>query len=174
MLIAILAILVLNTVCLFNLFTSKPKLAYVKSQELVYGYMGMKEAETKFDIRSKKMLSSVDSLKYELQRAIQDFNTQAETINPEILQKQREKLRIQEMNIQKYEDNIQDKLIAEESEMLEGILNQINSFVEQYAKEKNYQYIFGTTTAGNLLYADDTEDITQEVLEHLNKNYSDS
>jgi outer membrane protein len=55
--------------------------------------------------------------------------------------------------------------------MTEGVLNQVNSFIEEYSKNKGYDLVIGTTTSGNLLYAREYMDITDEVLKALNENY---
>jgi len=69
-------------------------------------------------------------------------------------------------------DTHKEKEKKDETEMTQSVLNQVNSFVEQYGKEKGYDIVFGTTNSGNLLYAKESMDITKEVLEALNANYS--
>jgi len=170
--ILVLLILAVNTAFLISLYTSKPKLGYVKSQELVYGYMGMKEAQSKFQMKQNSLQSNIDTLKAEFQMAISKYNNDFSELSDAEKQSREERLRIQEMNINKYAQNIEGELADEEAEMLSGVLNQVNSFIEEYGKDKGYEMIFGTTSDGSLLYGEQGQDLTEEVLEAMNKNYS--
>jgi outer membrane protein len=60
---------------------------------------------------------------------------------------------------------------SEEAKLAEGVLNQINGFVETYARDRGYTLVLGTTQTGSLLYASDAVDITEEVLQGLNQAY---
>ena len=58
-----------------------------------------------------------------------------------------------------------------DSEMTKSILNQIDSYILEYGKKNNYKYLFGVTDNGNILYADEADDITDIILEELNNKY---
>lgn len=83
-------------------------------------------------------------------------------------------LRAQENNVVQYNEAVTSKYKEEEDKMLQGVLNQVNSFVEKYGKEKGYDIILGTTLSGSMLYGENTMDITDEVLAELNKNYQNN
>lgn len=46
------------------------------------------------------------------------------------------------------------------------------AFLEQYNEDKNYDYILGLSSIGSILWAKDTFDITEPVLDHLNTEYA--
>ncbi len=52
-----------------------------------------------------------------------------------------------------------------------GTLEQINSFVAEYARTNNISIVLGSNTMGNVMYGDERLDITEEVLQGLNKEY---
>ncbi|HEY4787660.1 MAG TPA: OmpH family outer membrane protein, partial [Bacteroidales bacterium] len=71
----------------------------------------------------------------------------------------------------RYTDEI-EKISKEENEKLtQGAFNQINSFIEKYSKENNIDIVIGVTLSGNVLYGADKMDITDKILEGLNKSY---
>lgn len=51
------------------------------------------------------------------------------------------------------------------------LLKQINQYVKDFGEENGYDYIFGASGNGTLMYAKDKRDITQEVLKYINKKY---
>lgn len=50
--------------------------------------------------------------------------------------------------------------------------NNLMSYLEDYNKERNFDYILGFSAIGSILWAKDTFDITKPVLDHLNTEYS--
>jgi len=59
--------------------------------------------------------------------------------------------------------------------MLEELKTKIDGFLVTYNKEKGYSYIFSTSNSLNVLfYKDSTYNITNEVVEGLNKAYNNS
>jgi len=51
------------------------------------------------------------------------------------------------------------------------IWKRINGYIDAYGKEKNYEYIFGAMGNGGIMYADEAQNITDEVIEYINKKY---
>jgi outer membrane protein len=54
----------------------------------------------------------------------------------------------------------------------EQIWNQLNEYTKQYGKENNYEFIFGASGQGVLMYAEDSKNITADLLEYVNIKYS--
>jgi|WetSurMetagenome_2_1015567.scaffolds.fasta_scaffold178302_2 outer membrane protein len=52
------------------------------------------------------------------------------------------------------------------------ILTQLNQYIKDYGKEHKYQYIFGANGSGDVLYADESENLTEEVILYINDRYS--
>ena len=75
-------------------------------------------------------------------------------------------------NLQQYSKRIEQLMQGEDAQMTEEVLGQINGFVETYGRENGYDLILGTTQTGNLLYGREALDITEELLEALNRDYN--
>ena len=68
-------------------------------------------------------------------------------------------------------DKLQSNLMEEEQVMNRQILEYITRFLEENKTEYNYQYIFGKSFGSVMLYGDPASDITQKVLDAINKKY---
>jgi len=79
----------------------------------------------------------------------------------------------QQQDLMDLRDNLQANLLEEEQVMNRQILEYITSFLEEHKSEYNYQYILGKSFGGQVLYGDSTLDITQEVLDAINKKYQE-
>jgi len=53
----------------------------------------------------------------------------------------------------------------------EKILKQINQYVKDYGIGKGYDYIFGADGTGGLMYAEESEDITDEIIAYINSRF---
>ena len=142
---------------------SKPKVAYVRSENLIYNYEGTREAKAQYQKKLSIWEANIDTLRQELRR----FEAGLDKKQPA----QMEELALRQSQLQQYAQAIGQKAEDEDSKTMEAVLSQINAFTEQYGKEQGYDLILGTTSAGNLLYAPEALDITDELLKALNKEY---
>jgi outer membrane protein len=152
-------------------YVQKPKLAYVRSQELVYGYLGTKEARMKFEAKREQWQANADTLKADFEKEVKTFNEQVQNMAHQEREDRKMSLQMRQRQIMEYTRSLDEKAAKEDEEMMQGVLNQVNSFVEQYGEKKGYDIILGTTLSGSILYGKAFHDITEELLEALNKQY---
>lgn len=166
-------VVVIFLLCMGCFLSSKnKKIGFVRSSELVYGYEGMKEAHVIQEEKTKQLKSNIDTLDLNLQQAIAQFNKEYSSLS-ESERKEKEKLlSMQQQNLQQYVKNAENSMKESDSNLTQGILNQVNTLVEKYAKEHGYDIVFGTTSSGNILYGEKVMDITEPVLQFLNANYT--
>lgn len=77
----------------------------------------------------------------------------------------------QQQELVSLRDKLQSDLMEEEQVMNRQILEYITKFLEDNKSEYNYQFIFGKSFGNMVLYSDTSLDITQKVLEAINKKY---
>ena len=70
-----------------------------------------------------------------------------------------------------YQRALQEKARQEDNQMTQGVIQQVNAYLERFGKSHNYRIIMAATNAGNIVYAQEGLDITQEVLKGLNAEY---
>lgn len=51
------------------------------------------------------------------------------------------------------------------------IWSQLNQYIKDYGIQKNYKIIFGVSGQGNIMYAKDGLDVTEDLIEYVNKRY---
>ncbi len=153
----------------YNLSASRPKIAYVRSLELVYGYNGMKKAHELFKEQTHEWQSNIDTLKIRYQNHVQELEgIPASSGERKLKQQEVERMHKELVN---YTTIIQEQAQSKEREQTQAVLNQVNSFVQQYAKDKGYDLILGTDGEGSIIYGKEAYDITDQVLAALNSDY---
>ncbi|UII30384.1 OmpH family outer membrane protein [Fulvivirga ulvae] len=168
-----LLILILAALSAWSLFLSyqSPKIAYVRSQELIFNYSGTKEARVDYENKKAVWMANVDTLRMDFQRAVNSYNNDYKILTPSERQEKEAYLDRQKSQLDQYTLTIEEKSREEDQKMMQAVLNQVNSFVEEYAKTNNYDVILGTTASGSVLYGDESLDITEDLLKALNENY---
>lgn len=53
------------------------------------------------------------------------------------------------------------------------MLEEVNTYIKQYGKEKGYDFTLGATDNGNIVHAAEGTDVTEAVLTALNKQYAE-
>ncbi len=161
-----LILLICLSVTLWQIIT-RPKIAYVRTAVIIEKFTGMKEAKERLDEKIKLWQSNTDTLQKHFDTSLIEYKTAQKPwteVNKNILLRQKQ-------DLEHYKASIEDKISTEQDKMFQGASGQINSFIEKYGKEKGFTIILGTTASGNLLYADQSTDITEEILKGLNESY---
>ncbi len=77
-----------------------------------------------------------------------------------------------EQELYRLRDEMRMQLAEEEQVKLRQIHNSITEYLKEYNADKGYHLILSSSFGGPLLYGNPTIDITNEVLESLNKKYA--
>jgi len=165
------AIIMGGTSLVYTKYFSKQKVAYIRSKDLVYGYLGMKDAQNKLSKQEDGWKANIDTLKNDYERSLSRYRSDAPILKQTEKEEREKYLFTQKQSLENYQSAISKKIQEEDTKLTQGVLNQINAFVADYGKEHGYDMIIGTTTEGNLLYAKPEMDITEQVLIILNQSY---
>lgn len=136
--------------------TGKNSICYVNPNKLMQGYHGATAQHEVFQAKAKGWQQRVDSLSTELQAL---SNVPATTRASK------------EQQILRYRDAVQQQAQQENQRLTKAVLDEINAYIKQYGKEKGYAFILGATEAGNIVYAAEGTDISDDVLKGLNAQY---
>jgi len=77
----------------------------------------------------------------------------------------------QQQELVSLRDKLQANLVEEEQVMNRQVLEYITKFLEENRTDYNYQYILGKSFGSVVLYGDSGLDITQKVLDAINRKY---
>jgi outer membrane protein len=126
---------------------------YINPNKLVEDYHGAANKRQTFLNQTKIWQANLDSLTTEISAL------------PPAQAKQKEQEFLQ------YRQVIQQKAQVEEARVNKAILTEVNAYIKQYGKEKGYDFILGATESGNIVYAAEETDLTDEILAGLNQQY---
>ena len=93
-------------------------------------------------------------------------------ISPERAQQEYNRLMKMQQDLQVLQNNLSNQLATENQKNSLQLCDSINVFLKEYNKTKGYNLILSNTGFDNLLYADSSFNITQEIIDGLNARYT--
>jgi Outer membrane protein len=169
--IALLSLIGVTTLFYFYLFAS-PKLVYVDSNKLINGYQGMLSARAEYQKKSAVWKSNIDSLNAEIQSRITDYEKTNSRMSKKEKDLSQELIKVKQRQLVDYQQATNAQAQQEDIKLTNDVITQMNAYLKKYGQEKGYKIIMAATDYGNIAYADDGLDITEEVLEGMNDEYS--
>lgn len=148
-----------------------PKIAYVNNIKVLSEYDGMKMANKELQKKLTVWQRNVDTLASEFQQRAKQYEEEKNSLSPSEQKVTEELLISKEKQFYQYRDAIQQKMQEEDKRVTEGVLKIVNGKIQEYGKKNGYDILLGANTSGNIVYSNDIYDITDEVLEILNKQY---
>ena len=148
-------------------------IAYVQIDTLLEKMKMYEDLNEEFT-RKQEQLEARWSSKYRsFEKEVADFQ---EKINKGLVTRREAAELEQELSNKRMDlDNQRNTLMSElQEENMVGqnkIINYIMDYLEEYNKNREYNYILSYSFGGGILYADDTRDITHEVLKGINAKY---
>jgi outer membrane protein len=62
---------------------------------------------------------------------------------------------------------------AATEQFMANIWNQLNQYVNDYGKQNNFTYVLGANGQGNIMYAVQDRNITDDLIQYVNNRYND-
>jgi outer membrane protein len=113
----------------------------------------------------------VDTLISEIQNDIKKFEKESAGMTAKERDLSRQLLQTKQQQVADYQKATNDKATQEDNQMTKEVLDEVNLFIKDYGKKKGLRIILAATDYGNIAYAKEGIDITDEILEGLNKKY---
>lgn len=138
-----------------------PKTAFVDNQRLFEAFQGRKELEERLEQEFNQRKLSMDSLGLNI-RALQARASMGE--QPQLQAMIQRYQQMQETQQQEYQYKSQA--------YTEAIWKQISTYTIEYGEVHNYDYVFGIAGSGSLMFGKPHYDITEDVIQFVNKRYA--
>ena len=157
----------------FYFINDRGKIVYVDSGRLMSNYKPMIDAKREFEKKQSVWNANIDSLTKDVQSAITKYQKTLTDGSGKEKSLSKELIGAKQKELMNYQNAIKQNAAKEEQTLTAGILNDVNSYLLQYGKKKGYKLIL-IAANGNIAYAEQNLDITDQVLSDLNSDYHPS
>ena len=149
------------------------KIAYVEVDSIMTQYTFCKETSEKLEKKQQNVESTLQQKGQALQQAAANFQQKLQS-NGFSTREQAEQvqagLQKQNADLENLQQRLAGELQQESAKFNEALHDSLQHFLNRYNKDKKYTLIL-SKSGDNILYGDKAIDITDEVIEGLNKAY---
>lgn len=154
--------------------SNSEKIVYVNSDSLLTKYQYFKDLKVKLDGKSKAAQSDLRSKEDAFKREVAQYQQQANTLPADQRASTEERLARKQQELQAYSQNAGAALQNEQAAENEKLYDKVADYLKGYAKKKGYKMVLGYSKGnGTILFADESLDVTSEVIVGLNDTYKD-
>ena len=149
------------------------KIAYVEVDSLMTQYEFCKEFTLILEKKSTNARNTLNSKGQALQSAMANFQQKLQNngfTSREQAEGQQAAIQRQQQSLQELQARLENELAQETQKYNAGLRDSLSHFLEAYNKDKKYDLIL-TKQGDNILYAAKRFDITNDVINGLNKRY---
>lgn len=148
-----------------------PKIAYVNSDTLLAHYDYFKDKQSELEKKASQLQNEYENRAKGLQSEINTFQRTAGQMTMNQARAVEEDLRKKQQNLMQYQQNLSSQLMEEENKVNEELYQNVSNYLEEFGKGKDFKIVLTYTKGSGVLYADDSLDITQQVIAGLNEEY---
>ena len=149
------------------------KIAYVEVDSLMTQYEFCKEFTLILQKKSNNARNTLNQKGQALQSAMQNFQQKLNNngfTSREQAEGQQAAIQRQQQSLQELQARLENELANETAKYNEGLRDSLQHFLAAYNKDKKYDLIL-SKQGDNILYANKRFDITNDVINGLNKRY---
>ncbi|MBE6287899.1 MAG: OmpH family outer membrane protein [Mediterranea massiliensis] len=151
------------------------KIAYVEIDTLLAQYNFCVDLNEVMIKKSENVRLTLNKKAKELESQKQDWQNKVQNgayLTNERAEQEYNRIVKLEQDLQALSNKLQNELLAENEKNSLQLRDSINSFLKEYNKNKGYSMILSNTGFDNLLYADESFNITKEIVDGLNARYN--
>ena len=140
------------------------KFGFMNSQLLLSEMAEVKQANSNLETLQKQLQQKGQNMLQALQTKYAEIQQKVERgeLSPKQQEEEAMKLRQEEAEIGKFEQEMVKNIQEKEAALLQPILDKVNTAIKSVAEENGYTYIFDASTS-ILLYAQETTDVSSLV-----------
>ncbi len=154
---------------------SGKRIVFVNTDTLLTHYEFYKDAQKEFENKGYRLQVDLGQKERALQGEVAAIQQRASAMTQAELQAADLTLKKKGAELQQYSQQKQAELGQEQAKKNEELYNNIREFITKINKENKFEFVLGySKLGGGILFADESVDVTQKILDGLNKEYGAS
>jgi outer membrane protein len=149
------------------------RIVFVNTDSLLTNYQFYKDAQKEFENKGYRLQVDLGQRERALQAELQAIQQRASAMTQVQLQAADMTLKKKGAELQQYSQQKQAELGQEQAKKNEELYNNIREYVGKVNNQNKYEFVLGySKVGGGILFADASVDVTQKLVEGLNKEYA--
>ncbi len=147
-------------------------IAYVNTDSILANYTFFEELSKQLEEKQKQAESNLQRRYQGLQQEVVNFQNTAGNMTRNQAMAVQEDLQKKEQNLMQYEQKLRQDLMMEEAKMTDSLYTKLTEYLKGFGKENKLQLVLTYTRGSGVLFANDSLNITDQVIEGLNDQHN--
>ena len=147
-------------------------IAYINSDTLLKNYEFSKVAADELEGKKDELQAEYENRARGLQTEIQNFQRNAQNMTIAQARAIEEDLTKKQQNLLRYQETLTQTLMQEEAKISNDLYDKVATYLRDYGQAHDFQLVLTYQKGSGVLYANDSLNITQEVITGLNEAYA--
>jgi outer membrane protein len=131
----------------------------------------MIDARAAYQQKATGWKANIDTLANEVQQQIFAYEKESAKVSSREKALMQELIRTKQKQLMEYQQAMNTQAQQEDAKLTGEVVSQVNAYLKKYGEANGYKIVMAATEYGNIAYADEALNITDEVLAGLNKEY---
>jgi outer membrane protein len=148
--------------------------AYVDVDSLLHYFEFYNQLVSTYEAKLSKQNNSLNSSYQKFRSEVASFEQKAQNnafLSPERMLQEQTRLQRMQQDLEKRATQMEQELALEQKLIQQKIADSLSVGIKEYNNPQKYQMIFTKTANSTILYADEHYNITNEVVDFLNKRF---
>ena len=153
-------------------FDSKDlKVTYLNSDTVLKYYDYFKVNRDRLESKGKRLDQELKSRAQGLQSEIESYQRNASNLTMSQARTVEEDLGKKRQNLQMYQESLSQEMISDQDRMTKDLYERVTTYLKKYGQERGLQVVLKFDASSDLLFANDSLDISKDVITGLNEVY---
>jgi len=148
-------------------------IVYVNSDSLLEEYDYYKAKKNEFEVAQEKIKQELKAQNDKLQREVEIYQKQAIGMTDKERAEKENDLGMKQQQLMQRKEELLNRLDEQQSSSSEELYAKLNAYLKKNNQGRNYSFVLGYQRGGGILFANDSLNITKEVIQGLNKEYAE-
>lgn len=160
-------------ICLFSIKFYAEKIGYIDSKRIFQEYKGLNDINKEVEKELSEWKRKINILQQEIDSLERVYNEQKQMLSEELSSRKQKEINDKKDSLNKFIKEIYGeggKSSTINQQMLKPVVDKINSIIKKIGDEEGFTIILDFAD-GNILYAKKEIDLTDRVIEELNKDF---
>ncbi len=148
-------------------------LAYINTDSVLEHYDYLKVEQARLEEKGGKMDTEYRNRAQGLQNEINAYQRNVNNMTYNQQRGAEEELTRKRQNLELFQQSLSQELMVEQNKLQKELYDRITSFLKDYGKSRGLQLVLKYDPTSDVLYAGDSLEITQVVIDGLNTRYKE-
>ncbi len=148
-------------------------IAFIYGDTINKKYNFLIDAQNELDAEEKRIQERVQRKLQRAEKRAQELNQQAPTMTQAQMQEAQLELQNLDLELQQFQEKLASDFRKRERELQTEYLSRVNEYLDEYNADGTYDFVLNFQPGGNLIWAKETHDVTEDVLKGLNEKYDE-